>query len=242
MAINTALGGINQEVTMDTDDKTQGQASATQPTGTDPAGRTDPAQTGTAVGAEKAIPQSQVDALMARTRQEARERALRELGVSDMAEAKARLDAAKALEDANKTEAQRLNDNLAALEKERAEWADREARLQAEKASVLLRTAVIGKAAALGFADPEDAYRMLDLSNLNVGDDGGVAGLDQALKALGDSKPYLLRAAPRIAPTSPGAKQQTGESDEQRRARLYGGGATPIGSGPGGGLHWPGKL
>lgn len=218
---------------MDTEDRTQGQGSAATPTGNDPA------TTGTAASAEKAIPQSQVDALMARTRQEARERVLRELGFDKAEDAKARLEAAKALEDANKTEQQKLADRLAAVEKERTDWQAREAKLQAEKAEVLLRSAVIGKAAAAGFADPTDAYRMLDLSQLKATDSGDVDGLDAALKALGEAKPYLLKATPRIAPTNPGAQGQGGESDAQRRQRLFGHEGTPIGSGPGGGLFLP---
>jgi hypothetical protein len=77
---------------------------------------------------------------------------------------------------------------------------------------ILVRSSVIAAAAAAGFHDPADAWNMLDKSGLKVAEGGALDGLDDALKKLGDSKPYLLRGAqetspkpqPRQKPPSPG--------------------------------------
>jgi len=200
---------------------------------------TTPAATGTAPvtngepqgGAEKAIPQSEVNALMARTRQEARERLLKELGFEKPEDLKARLDAARNIEDATKTEQQKTAERLAALEKEKAGLAEQNARLQREHTETLIRAAVVSKAAALGFHDPQDAYRLIDASKLKLTDAGEVEGANEALEAMSKAKPWLVQQTPRLSATNPAGGSPTGgETDAQRRARLTGkGGAFSFG-------------
>lgn len=43
------------------------------------------------------------------------------------------------------------------------------------------------------WANPKTALRLVDLSEVEIDDDGKVTGLDEALKALAESEPYLLK-------------------------------------------------
>lgn len=95
------------------------------------------------------------------------------------------------------------------------------ARLEAEKyntlklssENVLKRSAIINGAAAAGFQNPEDAANMLDLSAIDVDDQGRInpQQVVEAIKALAQEKPYLLRQAGTppgdFGPTSPGNPQ-----------------------------------
>lgn len=88
---------------------------------------------------------------------------------------------AKELEDAQKTEAERLNDQLAA---------------QRERAEKAIRAAVASKVEALArdFADPEDAVGSLDLTTF-VDDDGAIdtGAIKAALAELLKRKPHWAR-------------------------------------------------
>lgn len=114
------------------------------------------------------------------------------------------------------TEVERLQ---ADLEKTQAQLEQTE-RLSRER---LVRSAVAIAAARAGFNDPDDAYRLLDMTALEVVDDGTVDGLDKAIQAIVKAKPYLLKTKSAIMPTNPsgGAVKP---SDEQLRAELFGGG------------------
>ena len=80
-------------------------------------------------------------------------------------------------------------------------------------------------AATMGFVSPEDAYRLADLAEVVVDDDGSVSGVKKALEKLAKDKPYLLdgkrdgspgtppRSGTR-APAGPGQRQ--GRADEDR--------------------------
>ena len=86
----------------------------------------------------------------------------------------------------------------------------------------IVRAEILAKAAGK-FIDPEDVVAVLS-PRLSVDDDGSVAGLDDALKELEKAKPHWIRKAnATIAPTNPG-EAMTGETDAQRKARLFSGG------------------
>ena len=94
---------------------------------------------------------------------------------------------------------------LSALEKEKESWETKSLseteKLQAEikrtqeahKAlqdkleAERVRTAVITTAIELGFASPEDAFSLTDLSAIEISDDGKVSGFEKSLKALAES-------------------------------------------------------
>ena len=95
-------------------------------------------------------------------------------------------------------------EKLSAEDKLRAELADAQKRADAaEKAAqaAALRSKILGKAGKLGFADPDDAWRLIDPDS--VSDDT----LEGQLAELLSKKPYLGR---------PAAAPATGTADAQR--------------------------
>ena len=75
-----------------------------------------------------------------------------------------------------------------------------------------IRVAVIAAAAKASIADPEDAYKLADLSDVSVEDDDSVSGVEVAIEALVESKPYLL-AGGRTRPPSPKPTNPQGSGD-----------------------------
>ena len=104
---------------------------------------------------------------------------------------------------ADYTELQQKAEKLDQLEEqqktelERAQSAAEEAEAKAAAAekraeSVLVRGAVIAEAARQGAVDPETVHALLDTAELTIGNDDQVAGVEDAVKALLDSKPFLV--------------------------------------------------
>lgn len=171
-------------------------------------------------------------------------------------------DAADAAEwrkyqDGQKTEFQRQAEQLAA---EQAARLEAQNRLQA----MTIRTAVMAEAAKLNVVDPDAAYRLLDISTIRVGEAGEVLGVGEAMAALVQAKPYLIRtqgpaagptanpiqpAAPATtSPGSPGAKAPAQPMGKQIWARIVGVGqsdrlwdATAL-KAAGGGVFYPKPL
>lgn len=113
-------------------------------------------------------------------RADSRKLAQLEAKVSDFEKAQ------KELEDKELSKSEKLQKELDQL-KEARDAADQELRVERVKAAVL-------KAAiALNFRDPEDAYSMIDVSQLELSDDGSIEDLDDQLKDLLSLKPYLKK-------------------------------------------------
>lgn len=75
----------------------------------------------------------------------------------------------------------------------RAEKAERERDEAVQRANTsLAKAAVVAEAGRRGVIDPDAAYQLLPEGSVAVGDDGQVTGLDEALTALVDAKPYLV--------------------------------------------------
>lgn len=129
----------------------------------------------------------------------------------------------KTAEAALKAEEERKQSELSETDKlkaklEAAEKAQSEALTKAN--ARVLRAEILAKAAGK-FIDPEDVVIALS-AKLSVDDDGNVAGLDDALKELEKSKPHWVKraGAATVSPTNPG-EAATGETIEQRNARLF---------------------
>ena len=150
----------------------------------------------------------------------------------------------KQLEAYEQAEAQRKQESMSELEKAQAALAELEKRAaDAERGrkQALLEKAVIAKAGALRFNNAEDAIRFLDPEKLEIGDDGQVIGLEEALKAIAKDRPYLLQQPGQVGATNPGRGQVEGQTDAQKRARLWGVGASdPLRVN--GGVIWPNKT
>jgi hypothetical protein len=141
-------------------------------------------------------------------------------------------EAEAAAKRAEMTEAERLKAEL-------AEEREARTRAEADRRAVTIRSQVISAAAKAGFADPDDAYRMLDANTLEVGDDGTVDGLDATLKELLKAKPYLAgKSTGTFSPTNP-SSGAAGASDSEILAEIYGiGRKANLWGGQGGGVFW----
>lgn len=116
---------------------------------------------------------------------------LAELDIEDVATAKKTLADAKAAQAAQMTELEKAQADIAEA-KAAAEKATDEAKvIKAEAAEALLKAAIISQAGHLN--DPMDAWQFVDRSKIEIQDDGTYKGIDEALKALAESKPYLVK-------------------------------------------------
>jgi len=126
-------------------------------------------------------------------------------------------------------EEQRKKAAMTELERAKTEAQESSAKLtatQAELTVIKLRTAVEREAVKQLFADPEDAYKLLDTSALVLNDKGVVEGLSEALKNLAKTKPYLLMPAKQTVEkgkglgTDTGSKKKVPDSKEGTIAKL----------------------
>lgn len=104
---------------------------------------------------------------------------------------KAAADAAaelKKLQDANLSETEKLRKQVSDYERQVADAATRDQEHR-------LRLATITGAAKLGFADPEDALRMLDRTAVEFEDDGTPRNVNELLTDLLKRKTYLASAS-----------------------------------------------
>lgn len=132
---------------------------------------------------------------------------------------------------AEMSELERLKADLAKAE---------EARTKAEQArqQTAIRSQIVAAAAKANLADPEDAYRFIDLATLTVDESGRAANLDEALQDLLKRKPYLAKQTSNAySPTNPagGAGKQ---SEREILNEIYGGRKANIWGGEGGGVYW----
>lgn len=104
------------------------------------------------------------------------------------AAAKANADAAKrlaALEDASKSETERLADRATKAEQDAATWRDKYSDLA--KRQAITQAALDAKT-----TDPETVYLYLS-PEVELDDEGNTVGLDKALRELQSRKPHLFR-------------------------------------------------
>ena len=170
-----------------------------------------PAEAPPTGGGEQTITltQAQLDAMFKPRTDEAAKKAratlLTEIGVEDVAAVKAALAAAEAAKQSQMSELEKAQ---AAADKAKSEvekaQAERDAAL-AYAAETLLRAATVSEASGLGFNDPADAWLYLDRAKVETTEAGAYKGLTEAVKAVAEAKPYLLKAdtppAPRGTPT-----------------------------------------
>lgn len=123
-------------------------------------------------------------------------------------------------EDAQKSELDRANERAQQAE-ERLQAAERKAR------DTALRFEVARAAMAKNFADPDDAYRMVDWSAVEFDDQGRPQGVEPLIDQLVKDKPYLLKAqTPAVRPPSPtpNGNREPGNpltaDDKERKALL----------------------
>lgn len=87
--------------------------------------------------------------------------------------------------DAEKTELERAVSRAEEAEKARLD-------LETRHRSAVVKHAVSTAARDAGFANPDVAYRMLDLDKIEFDDDGEPQGVDAAVKALATAEPWMI--------------------------------------------------
>jgi hypothetical protein len=89
---------------------------------------------------------------------------------------------------------------------------------------------VTGKDAVAVFKNNRTAFKLLDLDEVDVDDDGEIIGLEDAVKALAKSDPYLLDAddddddddeTPKRTGKPPRRKKTTGNPDREKLLKKY---------------------
>ena len=139
----------------------------------------------------------------------------------------------KKLDELEAAEEERKAAQLSEVEKAKKAQADAEAKARATEErlrTAAIRNAVVLAASKANFYDPEDAFRLADLAEVQVADDGTVTGVDNALKALTKAKPHLVRVASgggEINSTAAG-RQTRPSADELVRQKRASGAYTPI--------------
>ncbi len=139
----------------------------------------------------------------------------------DYDDIKSKLAELQAAEDEKKrTELTEIERFKADLEKEQGAKQTLESELTTLRESVKqerIRNAFISAATTAKIAYIDDAWSLADKSGISVGDDGNVAGVDEVVKALVESKPFLVeqkQTQPRTiggATDNPPAQQKTAE-------------------------------
>lgn len=189
-------------------------------------GETPPADGGNGADKPRTFTQAEVDAIMGKTRKEARDATqgslLKEFGVESLDAIKASLEEAKKLKEAQMTE---VDKQKAALEKAQAEKQETETRMQTALQQAnerLMRAAVMLEAGKADYkvnpAALSDVWLFVDKTKLELTEDGEVKGLADAVKAVLAAKPYLQQNGPvKGVPPTPPANGTDELTDEQKR-------------------------
>lgn len=112
-------------------------------------------------------------------------------------------------QEAKLSEAERLQKRLAELEHEREEWAR-------ERQERTLRYETMLTAQKLGIVDPDAAWRLLDLKQIEFDEDGQPQNVEKVLRDLIRARPYLA-GGPSASPTNPARSASRLTLEEIRR-------------------------
>ena len=160
--------------------------------------------------ADKTFTQDEVNRMMGQARRDARSQ------FSDYSELKSRAAKADELEQANLTEAERLEVRVTDAEKRATD-------AQEQVSSAMIASEVKVRATQMGIVDPDAAFLLLNKKNVAYNVTDGVSGVDDALAQLLEDKPYL-----RAGNRSPNINPETGQAappvrltaDQREAARL----------------------
>ena len=160
--------------------------------------------------ADKTFTQDEVNRMMGQARRDARSQ------FSDYSELKSRAAKADELEQANLTEAERLEARVSDAEKRATD-------AQGQVSNAMIASEVKVRATQMGIVDPDAAFLLLDKKNVAYNVTDGVSGVDDALAQLLEDKPYL-----RAGNRTPNINPETGQAappvrltvDQREAARL----------------------
>lgn len=189
------------------------------------AGQTPPTETPPPVGAKPSLSAEDLAKELEDTRREAAKyRTERKTLADQLSQFKAELEK---LQTANLTEQERKDKEYQRAQQQTAELAAKLAETEKRNRELHARSLVQAAATRLGVVDPDAAYVLLRDSGTVEPDETGQFDpkkIETAVRELVKAKSYLL-AAPQTSAANP-AKTETvqRETDEQKRARLMGGG------------------
>lgn len=131
-------------------------------------------------------------------------------------------------EDATKSKQEQEQSELDKAKGEAARLKDENDKLQAQMRTERIKSAVITRATELGFIKPSQAYKLVDLDEIDE-EDGEVTGVDEALDELAKDNKHLLKSddagdkdAPDIGAGKGGKAKKTtkAELEKQYEAQL----------------------
>jgi hypothetical protein len=124
-----------------------------------------------------------------------------QLGIENIDEAKQAIEDAAKAKQAQMTELEKIQAQIADAESRAVQAEEAQAKIQAQANEALLKAAVMTK--ATNFNDPMDAWAFVDRSKIKVNDSGAYDGIDEALKEVAETKPYLVKADNGKGPGTP---------------------------------------
>lgn len=161
---------------------------------------------GAGAGQGKTYTQAELDRMFSERASRAEEattkRILEALGVEDLDNAKTALAKVKELEDAQKSELEKLQEKIVSLEKASGQHATQTKALVTEYEVKL-------EAGKLGIVDPEAAFKLLDLNGLKFDKDGRPKNTEDLLKALLEERPYLAGKSRQVRGNAGSGTDQT---------------------------------
>jgi len=175
----------------------------------------------------KTFTQADIDRIVGERAQRAKEAGiselLKDLGFENPDDLKTLVADAKKRADAEKSELDKANEQIAALAKAK-EAADKERAEAIERANVtLMRSAVMAEAAKADYRiRPEalaDVWTFIDKASIKPKDgaDGEYTGIGDALKALAKAKPYLVQDGNGHGTPRPGARKPADQGKPEPR-------------------------
>jgi len=163
-----------------------------------------PVESGDGTSAEvKQYSQKELDRMFAERAKQAEQAALKRLGFERIEDAEAVIKKAREYDEAQKSELQKLQEQLAAKEK-------REAELVMAQKNIIVRSEVLSLASKNGIADAEAAYKLIDHNAIKYDNDGKPTNLEELLKATVKEHPFLVGSG--TSSTNP-ARMRSDESD-----------------------------
>ena len=121
------------------------------------------------------------------------------------------------IKEAQLTETELLRKQLAEWQQKEADWNSERATWQLEQNEQLLKAEVRVQAAGLSFIDPDEAYLLADLGEVEAED--RAKGVKKALEALTKAKPHLIKTAG--GPGSPPNEPKRSKADQDAAIDAY---------------------
>jgi chromosome segregation ATPase len=120
----------------------------------------------------------------------------------------------KKREDAEKSEAERLKEQIAEAERKATE-------AQRKLTQTQNRIAIERAAAKAGAADPDDVFRLLSADDFETDDDGNVTNAEKLVEALLKNKPYLAgkSSGTTAVPGTPRSNGTSSQEDQVKKNR-----------------------